>query len=156
MSSDICQCKTMEVWTHHYGVFRLLSFCIGQRLPTLVFCVATHVMRKYIRNAQSCCERLASADVDRCTAMKSECTIRLHLKWRNIYGASRLPSFCIGRRLLTVVFCVTTLVTCTDIRNAQSCCERLASADVDRCTVTKSEYTINGAFRLHRSASVDV
>ena len=58
-----------------FGAFRLLSFCIGRRLPTLVFCVATHVMRKYIRNTQSCCVKLASADVDGCTAMKSKCTI---------------------------------------------------------------------------------
>ena len=40
-----------------------------------IFCVATRVMRTYIHNAQSCCERLALADVDRCTAMKSERTI---------------------------------------------------------------------------------
>ena len=30
--------------------------------------------RYVICNAQSCCERLVLADVDRCTAMKSECT----------------------------------------------------------------------------------
>ena len=41
----------------------------------LVFCVAAHVTSTNIRNAQSCCERLASADVDQCTAMKSEWTI---------------------------------------------------------------------------------
>ena len=59
-------------------------------------------------------------------------------------GAFRLPSFYICRRLstLSLVFCVTTSVTRTDIRNAQSCCERLASADVDRCTAMKSEQTI--------------
>ena len=35
-------------------------------------------MRTNIHNAQSCCERLASADVDRCTSMKSEFTIMVH------------------------------------------------------------------------------
>ena len=60
---------------HHYGAFRLPSFCIGRRLSTLVFCGTTRVMRTNIHNAQTCCERQASADVDRCTAMKSECTI---------------------------------------------------------------------------------
>ena len=58
-----------------YGAFRLLSLCIGRRLPMLAFCVATNVTRTNIRNAQSCCERLASADVERCSAMKSEWTI---------------------------------------------------------------------------------
>ena len=58
-----------------YGAFRLSSFCIGRRLSTLVFCGTTRVMRTNIHKVQSCCERLASADVDRCTAMKSECTI---------------------------------------------------------------------------------
>ena len=28
-----------------------------------------------IRNAQSCCEKPSSADIDQCTSMKSECTI---------------------------------------------------------------------------------
>ena len=35
---------------------------------------ATHITA-YIRNVQSCFERLASADVDPCTAMKFECAI---------------------------------------------------------------------------------
>ena len=89
MSKDVGLCTTMEVWTHHKsplvlkwrninGAFRLPSFCIGRRLSTLVFCGTTRVMRTNIHNAQSCCERLASADVDRCTAMKSECTIMVH------------------------------------------------------------------------------
>ena len=66
-------------WQHPetYGAFRLLSLCIGRHLPTVVFCVATHVTRTNIRNAQSCCERLASADIDRCSAMKSEWTITI-------------------------------------------------------------------------------
>ena len=38
--------------------------------PMLVFCMATHIMRTNIHIAQSCCERLASADVDQCTAME--------------------------------------------------------------------------------------
>ena len=60
---------------HHYGAFRLPSFCIGRRLSTLVSCGTTRVMRTNIHNAQSCCEWLASADVNRCTSMKSEFTI---------------------------------------------------------------------------------
>ena len=39
---------------HPYGAFRF-SFCIGRHL---VFCVATHVRRTIIRNAQSYCGRL--------------------------------------------------------------------------------------------------
>ena len=46
----------------------------------------------------------------------------------------------IGRRLSTLVFCGTTRVTRTNI---QSCCERLALADVDRCTSMKSEFTFS-------------
>ena len=61
-----------------YGAFRLPSFCIGRCLSTLVFCGTTPVMRTNIRNAQSCCERLASADIDRCTSMKSEFTNTLN------------------------------------------------------------------------------
>ena len=38
----------------------------------------THV-HTIIRNAQSCCERLASVDIDRCTAMTSECTISAYI-----------------------------------------------------------------------------
>ena len=37
-----------EVWTHHYGAFRLTSFCIGRRLSTLVFCGTTRIMRTNI------------------------------------------------------------------------------------------------------------
>ena len=234
-----------EVWTHHYGAFRLPSFCIGRRLSTLVFCGTTRVMCTNIRNAQSCCERLALADVDRCTLVKSEFTIMVHSdfiavhrsmmdvnrwtstnaqrcqvlslwhrsamkgdikrcrktsadvqQWKyertimvrsefielhratsldakllrrlceikhternmrkrlalsdvarcnamNSNGAFRLLSLCIGRRLPTLAFCVATHVTRTNIRNAQSCCKRLASADVDRCSAMKSEWTIN-------------
>ena len=62
----------VTLWIGTYGAFRLLSLCIDRRLPTLVFHVATPITRKNVRNAQSCCERLASADVDRGTAMKSE------------------------------------------------------------------------------------
>ena len=39
-----------------------------------------------------------------------------------------------------------THVTHTNIRNAQSCCERLASVDIDRCTVMTSERTILGLY----------
>ena len=67
-----------EVWTHHYGAIRLPSFCIGRRLSTLVFCGTTRVMRTNIRNVQSCSEWLASADVDRCTSVKSEFIIMVH------------------------------------------------------------------------------
>ena len=42
-------------------------------LPTLVFCVASCIVRTNICNAQSCCERRVLADID--TAMKSECTL---------------------------------------------------------------------------------
>ena len=48
--------------------------------------VDASLLRDYPRYAhkysqcQSCCERLASADIYRCTAMKSECTIILHSK----------------------------------------------------------------------------
>ena len=88
-----------EVWTHHYGVFRLPSFCIGRLLSTLVFCVTTRVMRTNIHNAQSCCERLASADVDRCTAMKSECTIMVNSDFIDVHrstsaNASRSQQLC--------------------------------------------------------------
>ena len=62
-------------WWKSNGAFRLPSFCIGQRLQILVFCMATRVMHANIRNVQSCCERLASADVDWFTVMKSECTM---------------------------------------------------------------------------------
>ena len=48
--------------------------------PMLVFGMATHVMPTNIHNAANCCERLALEDVDRCTAMKSECTIILHMQ----------------------------------------------------------------------------
>ena len=44
--------------------------------PTLVFCMATHVTRTNIHNVQNCCERLASTDVNQCTVMKSECTLK--------------------------------------------------------------------------------
>ena len=44
--------------------------------PRHLWCVSIHVTRTNIRNAQSCCKRLASADVDQCTVRKSECTIR--------------------------------------------------------------------------------
>ena len=47
-------------------------------------------------------------------------------------------------------------VTCTNIYNAQSC-ERQASADVDRCTATNSEYTImvhSDFIDVHRSTSI--
>ena len=52
-----------------------LSFCIGQRLPTLVYCIDTSVAPTNIHNAQSYGESLASTD--QCTVMKSECTISL-------------------------------------------------------------------------------
>ena len=42
--------------------------------PMLVFWVATLFAHLHICNVQSCCERLTSAYVDRCTMMKSECT----------------------------------------------------------------------------------
>ena len=79
-----------KVWTHHYGAFRLPSFCIGRRLSTLVFCGTTRIMRTNIHNAQSCCERLASADVDRCTAMKSECTIMVRSDFIVVHRKFRL------------------------------------------------------------------
>ena len=41
----------------------------------LVFCTATHATSTNIHNAQSCCEWLASADIDWCTA--SECTTNM-------------------------------------------------------------------------------
>ena len=78
-----------EVWTHHYGAFRLPSFCNGRRLSTLVFCGTTRVMRTNIHNAH-CCERLASADVDRCTVMKSECTIMVRSDFIVVHHKFRL------------------------------------------------------------------
>ena len=68
----------------NYGAFRL-SFCISQHQLVLVYCMATHVMRTNNRNAQSCCERLASADVDWWTAMTSECTITLKVPLHHTY-----------------------------------------------------------------------
>ena len=59
------------------GPFKLPYFSIGKRLPKLVCCIVTCFARTNIRNAQSCFERLASADVDRCKVTKSECTIRI-------------------------------------------------------------------------------
>ena len=41
-----------------YGAFRLPSLSIGQRLPTLVFCVATSIAGTNILNVQSCCDQL--------------------------------------------------------------------------------------------------
>ena len=38
-----------------------------------------------------------------------------------------------------------TRITRTNIHNTQSWCERLASADVGRCTATKSERTISAS-----------
>ena len=73
------------------------------------------------------------------------CPYWIETKYKDVKennSALRLPSFCIGRRLSMLVFCVTARLTCTNIRNAQSCCERLAAADVDRCTAMKSECTI--------------
>lgn len=55
-----------------HGVFRFLSFCIGRCLPTLVFCMATHVVRINTHDTQSHCERQALADINRCIAMKSD------------------------------------------------------------------------------------
>ena len=52
-----------------------LSFCIGQCLPTLVYCIDTSVAPTNIHNAQSYGESLASTD--QCTVMMSECTISL-------------------------------------------------------------------------------
>ena len=52
------------------------------RLPwfqTLIFCMATCAAPTNICNVQSWCKRLASADVDRYTAIKSECTIRQYI-----------------------------------------------------------------------------
>ena len=43
----------------------------------LVFCVAPRVVLTNNCNTRTCCERLASADVDRCTATKSECATRI-------------------------------------------------------------------------------
>ena len=57
------------------GAFRLPLFCIGRRLPTLVVCVASCIVRTNLRSVQSCCERPVLADVDQCTAMKFECTL---------------------------------------------------------------------------------
>ena len=58
------------------------------------------------------------------------------------YCTFKCPSFCIGWRLLMLVFCLATWVTCTNIHNSHSSCERLASADVDWCTAMKSEHLI--------------
>lgn len=69
-----------------YGAFRLPSFCIGQRLSTLVFCMATHITRTNTRTTQICCETLALAGVDRCTAMKSEYTIILFGEKKVLWG----------------------------------------------------------------------
>ena len=63
--------------------------------------------------------------------------------WRYSNGAVKLLSFCIGRRLLMLVFCVSIYVMHTNIRNAQSCYKRLALADVDWCTAMKYEHTIS-------------
>ena len=63
----------------------LQIFGNGWRLSTLVFCVVTYIMHTNIHNAQSWCERLASADVDQCTAMKSECTITVHFYKYNLF-----------------------------------------------------------------------
>ena len=74
-----------------YGAFRLLSFCmIVWRLLTLVFCVATQVTHTNIHNAQSCCERLALADMDWCTPMKSR--VDLNLLDLNHWFKSRFKS----------------------------------------------------------------
>ena len=92
----------------NYGVFRLSLFCISQRLPTLVFCVASCVVGTNIRNAQSCCERLASADIDRCTAMKSECTIRVLHIYVEQEDCDKIIHFCFDfdvSNALTLLFC---------------------------------------------------
>ena len=47
-------------------------------------------MRTNIHNVQSCCERLALADVDRCTAMKSECTIMVRSDFIVVHRKFRL------------------------------------------------------------------
>ena len=78
-----------------YGGFRFQSFCIGWHLLTLVFCVATCMACTNIHNKQSWCERLASADVDRCIALKSECSIIWHLStkeiqlWQKFYSKTK-------------------------------------------------------------------
>ena len=71
--------------------FRLPSFYFGGLLLMLVFCVATCVAPTNIRNKQSC-ERLALADVGRCRAMKSQCTIRPFLQTVPIPQEVTFPS----------------------------------------------------------------
>ena len=71
-------------WRYSNGAVKLLLFCIGRRLLMLVFCVSIYVMHTNISKAQSCYKRLALADVDWCTAMKSERTISPHhgsIRW---------------------------------------------------------------------------
>ena len=142
-----------EVWNN--GAFRLPSFCIGRRLSTLVFCGTTRVMRKNIRNTQSCCERLASADVDRCTSVKSEFTIMVHSDFISVHQSTMDVDRCPAMPSLVAV------ASLSDEGR-----HRAMSKDVGRCT-TMEVWThpksplvlkwcnINGAFRLHRCASVD-
>ena len=54
--------------------------------------MATRITRTNIHNTQSWCERLASADVGRCTAMKSERTI-IHLSAGNNLSCSRFTQW---------------------------------------------------------------
>ena len=88
-----------------YGAFRLSSFCIGRRLPMLVFCLPIRFVRTNIHNTQSWRDRLALADVDRCTAMKSECTITVRftkIKRKESPG-SRFITVCMYHFKLAVV-----------------------------------------------------
>ena len=143
-----------KVWNN--GTFRLPSFCIGRRLLTLVFCGTTRVMRTNICNAQSFCEQLASADVDRCTSVKSEFTIMVHSDFIAVHRSETMD----------VDWCpaMPSLVAVASLSDEGR--HRTMSKDVGRWTIMevwthpKSPHVlkwcnINGAFRLHRCASVD-
>ena len=58
--------------------------------------LATHITCTNIRNVQSCCERLVSADVDWCTWMKSECTIilKIHVNYESTMITGVGPLLC--------------------------------------------------------------
>ena len=104
---------SLDVALHRWAMPQrrdLASLCIGRQwsLNAPLWCVQTSIVlhrptsvdasllwdypcyAQNIHNVQSCCERLASADVDRCTAMKSECTIGAHNNFIVVHRKFRL------------------------------------------------------------------